>query len=125
MAQSNYPVSLAEGGGAIRLLGDLKATTAVGNNGHPEELINVAGYKTLKAVGLFSSVTGDPDLKIHPMTKDGQTRLTSVPSAVTITAAQIEIKYDVEGEHFIEVEVVCDAGDLATVDWLEVFGSLN
>jgi hypothetical protein len=125
MARSNFPVSLKAGGGAIRLLGNLKATTAVGNSEHPEELICIAGYKTVKVVGAFSGVAGDPDLKIHPMTVDGQTRLISVPTAVTITATQIEIKYDTEGEHYIEVEVVCDADDTATITWLEVFGSEN
>jgi hypothetical protein len=127
MPQSNYPVSLAEGGGHVRLKGALAAATAVTAGTDPEELINVAGYKTVHAKGKFSSVTANCSIAIHPMTLDGETRITAgAPTAVNITAAgQFEIDYTLEGELYVEVEVIAAAGKACTVDWLEITGTLN
>ena len=121
--------SLAAGGGSIRLLGDLKATTAVTTGTDPEEKVCVAGYKTVKVVGKFSSVTANCVLEIHAMTMDGSTRLAptgDTDTQVQITAAgQFECRAALEGEQYIEIEVQAAAGKACTVDWLEVSGTLN
>jgi hypothetical protein len=120
------PRSLAAGGGHIRLLGDLAATTAVLASTDPEERVNVAGYKTVKAVGKFSSVTANCVLALHPMTVDGVRITAGAPSTVNITGAgQFEIAYALEGELFVEVEVQAAAGKACTVDWLDVTGTRN
>lgn len=127
MPQSNVPVSLAAGGGAIRLLGALKATTAIAASNSPEELINVAGYGAISVRGKFSSVTITPTLNIHPMTVDGITRLTTgAPTAVDITGnGEFLIEYTLKGELFVEIEVDVGGGEAATVDFIEVFGKIQ
>lgn len=121
------PRSLAAGGGHIRLLGDLAATTAVLASTNPEERICVAGYKTVKAVGKFSSVTANCVLALHPIAVIDGTRITAgAPSTVNITAAgQFEIAYALEGEMFVEVEVQAASGKACTIDWLDVAGTVN
>ena len=127
------PRSLAAGGGEITLLGDLKAATAVGNSVTLDEIINISGYSTIAVIGKFSTVAGDPQLTITPMSEDGATEVTAkAPSDVTISrrsierispaAAQKVIEYTSEGDLLIKVAVECDANDTATVDWLRVIG---
>jgi hypothetical protein len=127
MARSNFPVSLAASGGAVRLAGVLAPTTAVLASTDPEELLNVAGYQTVHIKGKFSAVTANCVLALHPMTKDGETRITAgAPSTVNITAAgQFELDYTLEGEQYVEVEVQAAAGKACTVDWIEVVGTLT
>jgi hypothetical protein len=125
MARSNFPVSLQAAGGHLRLTGALAAATAIAATENPEELLNVAGFKTVSAKGKFSSVTANCVLALHPMTKDGETRISAgAPSTVNITGdGQFEIDYTLEGEQYLEVEVQAPAGKAATVDWIEVTGT--
>ena len=117
------PRSLAAGGGVITLLGDLKATTVVGNSVTADELINISGYDTIAVFADLSSKAGDPQLTITPMTEDGVTELTSkAPSDVAISDGLNVIEYTSEGDQIIKVALESDANDAITVDYIKVVG---
>jgi hypothetical protein len=117
------PRSLAATGGHIILVGDLAATTALGNSESANELVNILGYVTIAVELNVSGVTGNPVVSITPMGQNATTELTALaPSDVTLTDGDNVISYTPKGHHHIKVTVTCDADDEVTLDEVRVTG---
>jgi hypothetical protein len=115
----------------IRLDGALAPATALGNSVTKFRRVQVRDAAVLHVVADVSSVTGDPSLAIHPMNAaatqeegTGARLTTDAPTAVTLVNGENEINYTPQGEAYVEIEVISDANDLVTIDFIDVFTRL-
>lgn len=113
-----------------RLRGALAPTTVIGNGVTKKERFRCSGWAKITVLLKVSATASDPVLSLHPMTApatqddtDGAERHTfGAPTPVTVVDGINAIQYEPIGEEYVEIEVVCDAGDATTVTWCDVFG---
>lgn len=114
-----------------RVAGVLAPATVMGNN--DTNLVRWAipgGVTKITVLADVSSVVGDPQLTLHPMSApatnddaDGAARHGfGEPTAVTLVNGVQKIEYTVIGERYLEIQIAADANDSLVVDFVDIFG---